>query len=242
LIPKEDRKDCNASQDFGNGCCLWIPWVLSGKLPGLCRSAIHFSRIGKICSLCLSYHCCFVKLDIFKKTISKKGVFALFITYLGIGFAYFHDVKLGGEMVTWGAFLVFLSAVTYAIYLMGSGDLIPKIGTNLFTSLAMLISSIFVLIHFSISSDWNRFGEFNEHVYFLGFLLGIFTTVIPSYFISAGISEVGSGKASIVSSVGPVSTILLAYKFLGETIGLYQVLGTVLVMAGILLIAVGKEK
>ncbi|MCC5815251.1 MAG: EamA family transporter [Leptospira sp.] len=177
----------------------------------------------------------------FKKSVSPKVMLAVAITYLGIGLAYFHDVKIGGDNVSWGAFLVFLSAITYALYLMGSGDLIPKIGVNLFTSLAMLTSSVLVLIHFSITSEWTRFLEYNSYVYFLGFLLGIFTTVVPSYFISAGIHAVGSSRASIVSSVGPMSTILLAFIFLGETVGLYQILGTLFVVSGVLLIAMSKK-
>jgi drug/metabolite transporter (DMT)-like permease len=69
-----------------------------------------------------------------------------------------------------------------------------------------------------------------------GFLLATVATVIPSYMLSAGMKRIGANNAAIVTSVGPVSTILQAHFFLGDKIFIEQVIGTVLVIAGVLLI------
>ncbi|WCL48946.1 DMT family transporter [Leptospira sp. GIMC2001] len=177
----------------------------------------------------------------YKKRIRWIDVFALVITYFGVALAYIHDVQLGGDKVTLGASLILLSAITYAVYLMGSGNLIPKLGSNLFTSIAMITACVIILFHFSILRDWSRFLEFSPYVYFLGFLLGIFTTVVPSYLVSAGIGKIGSSEASIVSSAGPLSTVILAYILLGEDIGLYQILGTFFVLFGVWMISRKKK-
>jgi drug/metabolite transporter (DMT)-like permease len=130
-------------------------------------------------------------------------------------------------------------AFTYAAYIVGSGQLIPKVGATKFNSYAMSFASIGVLVHFSFFSDVSLF-HLPKLVYVYSFLMAIFSTVIPSYLVTAGINRIGSDNAAIVGSVGPVSTILLAYFFLSEEITFWQVSGTVLILVGVLII--GKQK
>ena len=61
-------------------------------------------------------------------------------------------------------------------------------------------------------------------------------TVIPAFMISYGMKKIGSNNAAIVSSIGPVSTIVQANIFLGETIHTSQIIGTLLVIGGVILI------
>jgi drug/metabolite transporter (DMT)-like permease len=69
-----------------------------------------------------------------------------------------------------------------------------------------------------------------------GFLLALVATVIPSFLLSAGMKRIGANNAAIVTSIGPVSTIVQAHFFLGDRIFAEQVIGTVLVIAGVLLV------
>jgi drug/metabolite transporter (DMT)-like permease len=71
--------------------------------------------------------------------------------------------------------------------------------------------------------------------------MAILATVIPSFLISEGIRRIGSDNASIISSVGPVSTIILAYIFLNERVNWIQIMGTVLVLAGVLLTSLHEK-
>jgi len=48
--------------------------------------------------------------------------------------------------------------------------------------------------------------------------------------------KIGSNNVSIITSIGPVSTIIQAYIFLGEKITPLQIAGTILVMSGVILI------
>ena len=80
-----------------------------------------------------------------------------------------------------------------------------------------------------------------EH-WIYGLLLGIVATVLPSYLIAGGTKRIGSNNVAIISSIGPVSTIIQAHFILGEKITVAQIVGTVLVIAGILLIGLKREK
>jgi drug/metabolite transporter (DMT)-like permease len=63
--------------------------------------------------------------------------------------------------------------------------------------------------------------------------MAVFSTVLPAFLMNAGIRHIGSGTASIISSVGPIGTLLLAYIFLGEPLSWSQFAGTVLVLTGV---------
>ena len=45
----------------------------------------------------------------------------------------------------------------------------------------------------------------------------------------------------MIGSVGPVSTIYLAYLFLGERLSLVQISGSILVLVGVLMISLKKQ-
>lgn len=172
-----------------------------------------------------------------KKPIYKIQYLALVITYLGVAFAFLPDLQMGMQKnLMIGSSLIFLSALTYAIYLIGSGEMIPKVGALRFTCYAMLISTAMIIIHYSISVGGNLFA-YQPAVYWLSITMAVFTTVIPSFMISEGIKRIGSGNASIIASIGPIATIILANIFLDEIINSWQIGGTCIVLGGVLMIS-----
>jgi len=173
-----------------------------------------------------------------KKKITRIQYLALVVTYLGVFFSFIPDLKIGMQKdLLLGSFLVFLSAFTYALYLIGSGEMIPKIGSLRFTCYAMLISTVIVMGHFFLTNHASLFS-YPKEAYLLSFVMALFTTVIPSFMISDGIKKIGSGNASIIGSIGPVATIIMANIFLNEPISIWQIGGTIIVLIGVLMISV----
>jgi drug/metabolite transporter (DMT)-like permease len=75
--------------------------------------------------------------------IGKREILALFLSWSGIVLIAMHDISFGQTSNTlWGAGFVLLSALCYASYLVGSGQVIHKIGTQRFTSYSMLVACI----------------------------------------------------------------------------------------------------
>lgn len=72
--------------------------------------------------------------------------------------------------------------------------------------------------------------------------MAIFATVVPSFFLSLGLKRIGSNNVAIISSIGPIATIIQAYIMLGEDFGLLQITGTILVVAGVLVIGLKAQK
>ena len=178
-----------------------------------------------------------INTGVFRQRISRTQKLALLLTYAGIAVAYFGelDVEVHNPNFYWGSFLIFLCSITYAVYISGSGRIIPIIGGIKFTAYAMLASTAGVFIHFSIKGNFPALKT-GADLWGYGILLAIVATVIPSFMISNGLKRIGSNNVAIISSVGPVSTIIQAHFILGEKIFAAQIIGTILVITGVLLI------
>ncbi|HEX8426945.1 DMT family transporter [Hymenobacter sp.] len=179
----------------------------------------------------------FINAYFFKQTISGVQRVALTLTYAGIALAYFGELALDSSNPNfyYGSFMVFLCAVTYAIYIVGSGKIIPRIGSAKFTAYAMLVATGGIFAHFAVAGETATF-QMGKELWIYGILLAVVATVIPSFMLSYGLKSIGSNNVAIISGIGPVSTIMQAYFILGERIVVEQIIGTALVIAGVVLI------
>ena len=178
-----------------------------------------------------------INIALFRQKSSLTQRVALLLTYAGISVAYFGELQVDvhNPDFYWGSFLIFLCSITYAIYISGSGKIIPIIGGTKFTAYAMLASTAGVFIHFLIQGHFESLKT-GADLWGYGILLATVATVIPSFMISDGLKRIGSNNVAIISSVGPVSTIIQAHFILDEKIFAAQIIGTILVIAGVLLI------
>lgn len=178
---------------------------------------------------------------LYKRAIGRKVIAAMALCYAGIALVFLHDVgaKEGGVLL--GASLVFASTLSYSIYLVGAGHAIARIGTMRFTAYAMVVASAASLLQFAVMRPLSAL-DLPLRVYELSIAMAIFSTVLPVFLLSFAIRRIGSGSASLIGSIGPVSTIYMAYVFLGEHISLLQIAGSSLVLAGVLVISLNSSK
>ncbi len=173
---------------------------------------------------------------LFKEKIQKSVYIALIFSYIGLLIVFSSqllELQIGEDF--WkGAGYILLCAVTFALFYIGNQWLIPKMGAFSFTNISMLIACLAVIIHYVLQIDsWTELFECSWPVYLYAALMAFVSTVIPSYFVSYSIQLIGASKSSIISSFGPVSTILLAYLFLDERLSWIQVVGGILIIVSI---------
>lgn len=162
---------------------------------------------------------------------------AVLITYVGLFVAFIGEARFeGGENFYFGSMLIFICALTYAIYIAGSGALIPAVGAIKFNSYAMSFAAAAVLTHFMVTSTQSVIG-LPFAIYAYGFLMAIVSTVIPTYLIAISIKRLGANTTAVIASIGPVSTILQASLLLGESVSALEIAGTVFILFGILVIS-----
>ncbi len=176
-----------------------------------------------------------------KKSITRIQFYALLLTYLGIATAFAdHLIQDYNKNFWMGAGLIFVSALAYALYLLGGSRLIPRLGTQRFTALALIAASVAILLHHGIIYQWKLF-HYPMEVYGLSFLMAILSTVLPSFMVAEGLRVIGPSNTAIISSFSPIAIIVLANIFLGEQFGWLQWLGTALVIGGVLATTLQKK-
>ena len=136
--------------------------------------------------------------------------------------------------------LVFGSALAYAVYLVGAGHTIARIGATRFTAYVMTVACAACLVQFAVTHPLSALS-LPSRVYGLSIAMAVLSTVMPAFLLAASMRRIGSVHTSMIGSVGPVSTIVLAYVFLGECMSLVQVAGSMLVLAGVLMINLKRE-
>ena len=176
---------------------------------------------------------------LFKKPIGRTGLVALLLSYVGIALATVHDVESGGDThaVLIGGGLIFACTITYAIYLVGSGEVVGRIGATRFAALATTVAAACVLIQFAIQNPAASLTTQPWPVYLHCGLMAIVSTILPIFMTAKAIQMIGAAKVSLIGAVGPVATIFFGWLLLGEDVSVQQIIGAALVLAGVILVA-----
>ena len=172
------------------------------------------------------------------KRLERREVMSLLLSYVGIGLAFAHDLQIAGEMrtVLIGAGFVFASSLSYAFYQAGSEPAIKRLGAARFTALALLVSTLATQLHFFIAQPVSALVQ-PLPIYAYGAGMALFSTVLPVFWQSAAIRHIGSAKAAMIGTLGPILTIFFGWWLLGESISLAQMFGAGLVLAGVLMVS-----
>lgn len=175
----------------------------------------------------------------FKRSIGRREWLALLIGYAGIAVVYVQDASVLGDDAVLGMVLIFLCAIAFAIYIVGSGQMIPRLGAMSFTVYAMTIACLAIIGHFLLTRPlsllWVRW-----ELWAISASIAVFCTVVPTFLMAWGIKLLGAPKAALVGTAGPVFTIVLAYFVLGEAFTMVHAVGTVMVIIAVSFI--GKQK
>jgi drug/metabolite transporter (DMT)-like permease len=169
------------------------------------------------------------------KPISRLQWYTLIVGYLGVFVVFIQDASSTGIHAWYGMLLVFASACSYAIYLIGSGEMVRRIGSVRLVVYASSASAFFSILQSTIYNP-SAMLEQVAQIYWLSLLNAGLCTVIPMLLIMVAINRIGSPLVAQAGIVGPVSTIFMGYLVLGEPITAVQIGGMLLVIAAMWLL------
>lgn len=72
--------------------------------------------------------------------------------------------------------------------------------------------------------------------------LGIVSTALPIFWVNVGVRKIGATRASIISAMQPVLTLLLSPILLGETSTLIQWLGAALIIGSVIMLELRPKR
>ena len=220
----------------------WLPMLALGCIGYYVASYLDFlglqyvsAGLGRL--LLFSYPTIVVVLSalVLKQPIGGRAALALAVTYAGVALVMSNLIGAPSADLPLGGALVFLSAAAFAVYLVGSGQLVLRVGSMRFTGYAMTAAAVccdaqFLAVHPLSALDLPAI------VYALAAAMAIVCTVIPTFLMNEALRRIGANQVALLGALGPVATIALGYLGLDEVLTGWQVGGGVLVLAGVLLV------
>ena len=172
---------------------------------------------------------------IYKRRISSLQALAMAVSYCGVLLVFGHEAGFQGPNAVLGALLVFGSAISYAIYLVYSGELVKRLGSLRLVGLATSVACALCLLQFVILRPLSAASVAPE-VIWLSLLNATLCTFAPVLMVMMAIERLGAGLAAQTGMIGPMSTIAMGVLILDEPFNGWIVAGTVLVLAGVFLV------
>ena len=175
-------------------------------------------------------------LVLFKRRATARQVLGMGISYSGVMLVFGHEIMLPGDgnnaTAALGALLVFLSAISYALYLVFSGEMVKRIGSLRLVGLASTVACVCCLLQFVLLRPLSA-AVVAPEVIWLSLLNASVCTVLPVLLIMLAIERIGASLTAQTGMLGAMSTILMGVFILGEPLTVWVATGTVLVITGI---------
>ncbi|HCB13038.1 MAG TPA: EamA family transporter [Gammaproteobacteria bacterium] len=174
----------------------------------------------------------------FGQPVTRRVLGALALCYAGIALAVAHDLRIAGlaQDIFIGSALVFGSALSYALYLLGNGVVVGRLGAVRVTAFASIVACLLAIGQFLLMRPISVLVQ-PWPVYTLALVMALFSTVLPVWLVSEAIRRLGAGPVAMTGSLGPVVTLLLAWFLLDEELGMTQLAGAALVITGVTVMA-----
>ena len=174
----------------------------------------------------------------YRRRITRWQVAGMAVSYAGVLLVFGHEVQLGqSAAAAWGTLLVFLSAVSYAVYLVASGEFVNRLGSLRLVGLATSVACLLCIAQFVLLRPMSAALQVAPEVIWLSVLNATLCTALPVLAVMMAIERIGPAMAAQTGMVGPMSTILMGVLILGEPFTAWVAAGTVLVLLGIWLLA-----
>ena len=157
------------------------------------------------------------------------------LSFAGVGLVSVAGFQAAGEHPLLGSTLVFLGVVSWALYSIGSRTIMERISPLTVNWTTLMVATVLQIpllwtdqrmvnhgIRSVTTSDWLA----------LGYLV-VFATAVAQQAWLFGVKGIGPSRASVVGNLTPVAAIGLSSLILGESVGLIEIIGIALILAGV---------
>ncbi len=171
---------------------------------------------------------------LYRRRVTRWQMAGMAISYTGVLLVFGHELQMGqNASAAWGTLLVFLSAISYAIYLVGSGEFVKRLGSLRLVGLATTVACLCCIVQFLLLRPVGTLFTLAPEVLWLSVLNATLCTALPVLAVMMAVERIGAAMAAQTGMIGPMSTILMGVVILGEPFTAWIAAGTVLVIAGI---------
>lgn len=176
---------------------------------------------------------------LFKRRVTARQVGAIGLSYAGVALVFGQEVGTQGPDAALGTALVFASAASYAVYLVYSGEAVKRLGALRLVGLASTLACVLCIAQFFVLRPVDVALAVPASALGLSLLNATACTVAPVLMVMLAIERIGPALAAQTGMIGPMSTIVMGVAILGEPFTMWVAAGTLLVLAGVWLLAKG---
>jgi drug/metabolite transporter (DMT)-like permease len=166
----------------------------------------------------------------FGQRVRLAALAAFGVSYSGLALIFVQDLAEIGHAALVGAAWVMAAAVAYGLYQLLAHKVIGRMGSSLFTCTAMSAACVAAISQYLLL---HPIEPVSMRVVWLGALLAVAATVLPSFFMNAALSRISAQSNATIATVSPVGTLVLAVLVLGDTLTMIDVAGSALVLLGV---------
>jgi drug/metabolite transporter (DMT)-like permease len=171
----------------------------------------------------------------YRRRITGLQALAMAVSYAGVLLVFGHEADFAGPGAVLGAVLVFGSAISYAIYLVYSGEMVQRLGSLRLVGLATSVACGLCLLQFVLLRPLSA-ALVAPEVIWLSVLNATLCTFAPVLMVMMAIERIGAGLASQTGMIGPMSTIAMGVMLLDEPFNGWIVAGTAFVVSGVFIV------
>ncbi|MEH6993175.1 DMT family transporter [Neobacillus drentensis] len=170
-----------------------------------------------------------------KEKITKNHIIGMVIALSGAAFIITDGhiltlFQLGFETID---FVLLGAVISWALYSVVGKVVLKKYSAVESTTYAVAFGTVFLAPLAFVETSWQDIAQANVATWFAIAHMSIFVTVVSFIMYYYGIQEVGAAKASIFINVMPVSAVLMATIYLGETFTWAHGVGAAFVLTGV---------
>ena len=173
---------------------------------------------------------------LYKKPVQPIRMVAMGVSYSGVLLVFAHELTLSGADVALGSGLIFASAITYAVYLIFSGQMVNRIGALRLVGWATSVACVCCILQFVLLRPMTA-AQVPVDVLWLALLNALACTVAPVLMVMMAIERIGAALTAQTGMIGPMATIALGVWVLNEPLNLWIGAGTLLVLSGVFIVS-----
>ena len=175
----------------------------------------------------------------FREKVTVSTVTAIVLALMGIGLLYRGDA--GASLSTTGVFLVMVSSLTYAVYIVVVNQSSIRMSSLKLTFYVLLICMLSLLVYSFTSPDLHLMLPPSPRAWFFACWLGLVPTVLSLVLMAIAVREVGATPTAIMGALEPLTAVAIGVMVFDESFTFRLFVGIVLILSAVLLIVLGKR-
>lgn len=169
---------------------------------------------------------------LFKERLSKQTILCIIVTLCGIALLYSNDD--GSTLSLMGVMLVFASAISYAIYIVGINKTsLRNVATLKISFYVLTFGSLLFLSRLLVTHDFQVPSTDEWRLWINILCLAVFPTVLSLVCTTKAIQYIGATPTAILGALEPVTAVVIGVSVFGEVITSRIAIGLLLIIISV---------